>query len=82
MAGINKESIIFLEEIKKYHCQYNRFSRSYNVYLHISICIYLDCLSDECLRTKLRVTENRSFPFLHFCYINIYIYIYIIYMRI
>ena len=24
-------------------------------------------LSDECLRTKLRVTENRSFPFLHFC---------------
>ena len=25
-------------------------------------------LSDECLRTKLRVTENRSFPFLHFCY--------------
>ena len=34
-------------------------------------------LSDECLRTKLRVTENRSLPFLHFCYIYIYIYIYI-----
>ena len=34
-------------------------------------------LSDECLRTKLRVTENRSFPLLHLCYIYIYIYIYI-----
>ena len=33
-------------------------------------------LSDECLRTKLRVTENQSFAFLHFCYIYIYIYIY------
>ena len=33
-------------------------------------------LPDECLRTKLRVTENRSFPFLHFCYIYIYIDIY------
>ena len=34
-------------------------------------------LSDECLRTKLRVTENQSFPFLHFCCIYIYIYVYI-----
>ena len=32
-------------------------------------------LSDECLGTKLRVTENWSFPFLYFCYIYIYIYI-------
>ena len=32
-------------------------------------------LSDECLHTRLRVTENQSFPFLNFCYIYIYIYI-------
>ena len=37
-------------------------------------------LSDECL--KLRVTENRSFPFLHFMAIYIYIYKYILYIYI
>ena len=43
-----------------------------------TITIYISySLSDECLRTKLRVTENRSLPFLHFCYIYIYIYIYL-----
>ena len=36
------------------------------------VYIYLYMLSDECLRMKLRVTENRSFPFLHFCYMYIY----------